>query len=134
MDNHTASQRPSAGRDVAPAILDGLRSKCPSCHKGSMFGKWLKVQDECANCGEELHHHRADDFPPYLVIVIVSHIVITLVMVVEAQTDWSTWMHLALFGPLTIILSLVLLQPIKGGVVGLQWALGMHGFDGTGSE
>src|SRR6478735_746935 len=31
--------------------------------------------------------------------------------------------------PLTLVLSLALLQPVKGAVVGLQWALRMHGFD-----
>jgi len=32
--------------------------------------------------------------------------------------------------PLTIVLSVALLQPVKGAVIGLQWALYMHGFGG----
>jgi len=40
------------------------------------------------------------------------------------------WQHLAIWVPLTIIGSIVLLQPVKGAVVGLQWALHMHGFGG----
>ena len=99
-----------------------------------MFGKFLKVNDECSNCGTELHHQRADDFPPYLVIFIVGHIIITLVMIVEAKSDWSTFQHLAVWAPLTIALSLALLQPLKGAVVGLQWALGMHGFGGSSEK
>jgi uncharacterized protein (DUF983 family) len=31
--------------------------------------------------------------------------------------------------PLALVLALVLLQPIKGAVVGLQWANRMHGFE-----
>ncbi len=38
------------------------------------------------------------------------------------------WLQLAVYLPLTF-LSLALLQPVKGAVVGLQWALRMHGFD-----
>jgi hypothetical protein len=38
-------------------------------------------------------------------------------------------LHAALWLPLTVLLALVLLPPIKGALVGLQWALLMHGFD-----
>lgn len=38
-------------------------------------------------------------------------------------------MHLALWLPLTLGLSLSLLQPVKGTVVAVQWFLGMHGFE-----
>ena len=41
---------------------------------------------------------------------------------------WPGWVHLAIWVPLTIILALVLLQPFKGAVIGLQWANRMHGF------
>jgi uncharacterized protein (DUF983 family) len=40
-------------------------------------------------------------------------------------------LQLAIYLPLTLIASLALLQPVKGTVVGLQWALRMHGFDET---
>jgi hypothetical protein len=36
--------------------------------------------------------------------------------------------------PLTGILTIGLLQPVKGAIVALQWALRMHGFDGRGEE
>lgn len=121
-------------RKPVPAMLDGLKSRCPNCHEGAMFSGFLKVNDRCPNCGEELHHHRADDFPPYLVIFIVGHIVVTGVMIVEASTDWSMLTQLAIWIPVTIAMSLALLRPLKGLVVGLQWALKMHGFGGEGDE
>jgi uncharacterized protein (DUF983 family) len=37
--------------------------------------------------------------------------------------------HLALWLPLTLGLALGLLQPIKGAIIGWQWAHYMHGFD-----
>jgi uncharacterized protein (DUF983 family) len=47
------------------------------------------------------------------------------------ETDYSppVWLQLAIYLPLTLVLSLALLQPVKGAVVGVQWALRMHGFD-----
>ena len=38
------------------------------------------------------------------------------------------WVHFALTLPLTVLLALVLLQPVKGAIVALQWRIGMHGF------
>jgi uncharacterized protein (DUF983 family) len=65
-------------------------------------------------CGEELHHHRADDFPAYLVIVIVGHLVVPAALFVEQHFAPSYWIHFALWLPLTLALTFGLLQPIKG--------------------
>ena len=93
-----------------------------------MFGAFLKVNDRCDVCGEELHHHRADDFPAYLVIVLVGHIVVPLAMWVEIAYSPAYWLQAAIWLPLIVGLALGLLQPIKGAVVALQWHAGMHGF------
>ena len=116
-------------RDVAQAMWRGFRGRCPACGEARLFGSFLKVNESCSACGEELHHHRADDFPAYLVIVIVGHIVVPLVLAVETHLAPSYWIQLALWLPLTLGLSLALLQPIKGAVVAVQWFLGMHGFE-----
>jgi hypothetical protein len=36
---------------------------------------------------------------------------------------------MALWPAVVIGLGLALLQPVKGAIVGLQWVLGMHGFE-----
>ena len=101
----------------------------PNCGKGHMFRAFLKVADRCDVCGEELHHHRADDFPAYLVIVIVGHLVVPLVLNVEMAYQPAYWVHAVLWIPLTLALALLLIQPVKGAVVALQWRNGMHGFE-----
>jgi uncharacterized protein (DUF983 family) len=107
----------------------GLLGRCPNCGKGHIFRAFLKVADNCEVCGEELCHHRADDFPAYIVIVIVGHIVIPAVLWMETHYAPSYWVHLAMWLPLTIGLSMALMQPVKGAVVALQWFSGMHGFE-----
>jgi uncharacterized protein (DUF983 family) len=111
------------------ALKRGFLGRCPHCGEGKLFRAFLKVADRCEVCGEEFHHHRADDFPAYLVIVIVGHLVVPLVLHTETAYAPPYWVHAALWLPLTIGLSLALLQPVKGAVVALQWAIGMHGFD-----
>jgi uncharacterized protein (DUF983 family) len=116
-------------RKLVPAMARGALCRCPNCGKGRLFDGYLTVRHECAVCGEELYHHRADDAPPYFTILIVGHIIVSLVLAVEIEFAPPLWLHALLWIPLTISLSLALLRPIKGAVVGLQWALYMHGFD-----
>ena len=120
---------PDQPRDVGQAIWRGMLGRCPNCGKGAMFGRYLKVVDACAACGEELHHHRADDAPPYFTMLIVGHIVVGAVLAVEIEWHPALWLHLAVWTPVTIGLSLWLLPRVKGAIVGLQWANRMHGFN-----
>ena len=110
-----------------PRALPGLRP-------GRLFGRFLKVVDRCQACGTELHHHRADDFPPYLVMIIVGHVVVYGILQTETRLEVPLWVHLAVWPALTLVLALALLQPVKGAVVGLQYALGMHGFGAARAE
>jgi uncharacterized protein (DUF983 family) len=111
------------------AVRRGLRGRCPRCGQGKLFGAFLKVNERCAACGEELYHHRADDFPAYVVILIVGHLVVPLVLAVEIAFAPPIWVHLALWFPLILALTIGLLQPVKGAIVAFQWATGMHGFE-----
>jgi uncharacterized protein (DUF983 family) len=126
--------RSTGARPVFSSLLRGAAHKCPACGQGAMFRRYLKVADTCPNCGEVLHHHRADDAPPYFTIVIVGHIVVGLVLAVEMAYRPPLWVHAALWLPLTVILTLVVLPSVKGALIALQWALLMHGFDPDAKE
>lgn len=126
--NSTEGDRP-----LWPALVNGFRCHCPNCGEGKLFRSYLRSVDDCTVCGQEIHHHRADDLPPYLTIFIVGHIVVALFMSIEASYDLSMWTHLAMWVPVTLVLSLALLQPLKGATIGLQWSLRLGGF-GTEDE
>jgi uncharacterized protein (DUF983 family) len=116
-------------RPMWRSLRRGLRGRCPNCGRGKLFRAFLKVADRCPACREALHHHRADDAPAYFVILIVGHVVVPLALVVEVAYSPPYWLHAMLWLPLTIGLAVGLLQPIKGAIVGWQWANYMHGFD-----
>ncbi len=107
------------------ALGRGLLGRCPGCGKTHLFNGYLKVVPECTNCGAPLGLARADDAPPYFTIVIVGHIVIGGMLAVEKAYRPPLWVHAAIWLPLTVVLSLLLLQPIKGATVGLMLKLGM---------
>jgi len=111
------------------AMWRGFIGRCPCCGRGRLFGRFLKVADRCDTCGEEFHHHRADDLPAYLVILLVGHVTVPLVLAIETEYAPPIWLQLALWLPLILASSLALLQPVKGAVVGLQWQAGLHGFE-----
>lgn len=121
-------------RSVWTAMKRGFRGRCPRCGEGKLFRAFLKVDNACSVCGLDFTPHRADDLPAYLVIVIVGHIVVPLALLIETNYSPPVALQLAVYLPLTLVASLVLLQPVKGAVVGMQWALRMHGFDEANPE
>jgi uncharacterized protein (DUF983 family) len=123
-----------AGRPLGRSVKRGMLNRCPNCGTGRLFQAFLKPVNTCAVCGEDFSHHRADDLPAYLVIVVVGHVLLTGYMLTDMVFRVSPWVHLAIWVPLAILAALVTIQPIKGGVIGLQWALRMHGFGGEDNE
>ena len=118
-----------AERSVWKAIGNGIMCRCPNCGKGKLFRSFLKVADTCSNCGEELRYHRADDFPPYIAIFIVGHVLVGYMLHQEMTAPLDPMLYVYTMVPAALILPLIMLPSIKGAVVGLQWANFMHGFD-----
>jgi uncharacterized protein (DUF983 family) len=121
-------------RDVWTAMKRGFRGRCPRCGEGKLFRAFLKVDNNCSVCNLDFTPHRADDLPAYLVIVIVGHLLVPVILWIETDYSPPVWLQLSIYLPFTVIASLLLLQPVKGVVVGMQWALRMHGFDEQNPE
>ena len=124
----TDAQTNIEDRPMKPAIWHGLRRRCPNCGDGAMFEGYLKVTRDCPVCQEELYHHRADDGPAYLTILLVAHILgfAMHIMWVQFRPDPLVMGTILAVG--AVALSLYLLPRLKGMVVGIQWAKRMHGF------
>ena len=118
-------------RDLGLAVRRGFIGRCPNCGNGRMFRAYLKVVDSCPVCGEDLHHQRADDAPPYITMLVVGHIVVAGVLGAEEAWPHSPlWLGAIVWIWLTFVLSLLILPRVKGALVGYQWAMRMHGFGG----
>lgn len=115
-------------RSLGNAVLNGLKCKCPNCGEGKIYGSYIKVKHSCDICGLELHHQRADDAPPYFTMLIVLHVVVSGILTVEKMYSPENWIQLVIWMPTATLLSFLLLPPIKGALIGLQWAKEMHGF------
>lgn len=115
-------------RSPGQAMWRGALCKCPHCGRGRLFRAYLKVADQCNSCGELLNQHRADDFPPYIAITIVGHIIVFLMLHLDMTYHVQPITYVVSMIPLAIILPLAILPSTKGAIVGLQWANYMYGF------
>lgn len=118
----------TSNRPMRPAMLRGWRRRCPSCGAGPMLRGYLKVRDTCPVCQEELYHHRADDGPAYLTILIVGHVMAPVMLWVFTTFRPQPLILATVFSIGCVALSLYLLPRLKGAMVGFQWARRMHGF------
>lgn len=117
---------------LKPAVLNGLRGRCPNCGKGPLFRSYLKLNDTCPVCDEELFHARADDGPAYLTILIVGHLMAPLILIFYTTFRPEPLVTASIFSVGTVALSLYLLPRLKGMIVAFQWAKRMHGFADAG--
>ncbi len=120
-----------AERPLWPALRRGFRCKCPNCGSGPVLRGYLKVNDTCPVCREELHHHRADDGPAYLTILLVGHLMAPLMLTVFTVWRPEPLVLFTIFAVGCVGLSLYLLPRLKGAIVAFQWARRLGGFGFT---
>jgi len=133
-DNKNIALPDTDERPVKPALLRGWKMLCPQCGTGPMMDGFLKVRDTCEVCSEDLHHHRADDGPAYVTILICGHILAPFLLIVFEAFRPDPLLMVVGFSIVFVAMALFLLPRIKGAFVGLQWAKRMHGFVATTSE
>ncbi|MEK9723863.1 MAG: DUF983 domain-containing protein [Rhodospirillaceae bacterium] len=120
--------------DQPTALLRGILGRCPNCGTAPLFRAYLKQVDACAACATRFGHIRADDFPPYLTILVVGHIVVPSAVLSVEYLTVSTAQLLAIFLPLTAVLMVVFLPRLKGLILALMWTLGLTGAETQGVE
>ncbi|MCH2166024.1 MAG: DUF983 domain-containing protein [Marinovum sp.] len=128
MTTQDTATAPATDRDVRRAMWRGWRGRCPKCGEGAMMRGYLTVAPQCPVCQEELHHHRADDGPAWLTMLIVGHIMAPLLHIGFVQFRPEPMVLASVFMVGSVALALYLLPRLKGMIVGFQWAKGMGGF------
>ncbi|HEY8572935.1 DUF983 domain-containing protein [Phenylobacterium sp.] len=110
---------------LAPSVFRGAKGRCPACGSGKLFWKYLKVEARCESCDEDLARYPADDGPAYLTILLVGHLVVAPLLFFPIVWEASPYATLpAILIPLALI-TLWLLSRVKGGWIGLMYALGV---------
>lgn len=108
----------SSAVDPASAAMAG---RCPKCGEGRLFNGFVALNERCSNCGLSYKFADSGDGPAVFVILLAGFLVIALMFWVESRYEPPIWVHLVIFMPLTLIVCLGMLRPLKGLMIGLQY-------------
>ncbi len=101
--------------------------RCPNCGVGKLFASYLKPVGHCSASGEPYGHIRSDDAAPWLTILVVGHISVSIILETEIHADWPMWVSMTVWPLLVCALTLVLLPRLKGMLIGILWFTGAPG-------
>ena len=121
---------PDLPHGVMAAMRRGFAGRCPRCNGARLFAAFLKPVEHCPLCAQDWTLHAADDFPPYVSIIVTGHVMAPVMIVLGSMTSLSTTFTVAIALVLAVTMLMSLLQPAKGAIIALQWWLGMQGFAG----
>ncbi len=107
--------------DEPSPILTGLRGRCPHCGQGKLFQGFLTLAPSCTACGLDYAFADSGDGPAAFVTLIAGALVVGLALWTEVTYEPPIWVYIVLFLPLTVILCLGTLRPLKGVLIALQY-------------
>ena len=107
----------------------GFLGACPACGKGQLYWRYLKVNGRCEACDTDLARYPADDGPAYLTILVIGHLVVAPMLVFSIVWRSNPAIALPIILTALAILTLAVLPRIKGGWIGLMYALGVKDTD-----
>jgi uncharacterized protein (DUF983 family) len=111
-----------------PALVRDAKGKCPRCGEAALFRTWLKPVEASGHCRQDLSIQQADDFPAYIGIFVVGHLLAPVVIAMIGTFHVSAWLTLAINLPVAVVMLLAMLQPVKGAVIAFLWWHGMGAF------
>ena len=106
---------------LASTLAAGLAGRCPACGRGKLFSGYLTLAPRCNVCGLDYGFAEAGDGPAVFVILVTGFIVVGAALFVEMAYAPPYWLHALIWGPLAILLPLLLLRSFKGVLIALQY-------------
>jgi uncharacterized protein (DUF983 family) len=108
--------------DRGPLSL-GWHCKCPKCGTGDLYkpGLTLDLRDRCETCGLDLSKNDSADGPAVFLIFILGFSLVPMALVLDAWVQLPVWVHLLIFTPLALGITVGMLRPLKAYIIALQY-------------
>lgn len=108
-------------RETPSSLEGGLRGCCPRCGEGKLFAGFIDLAPKCESCGLDYGFADSGDGPAVFIMMIAGFLIVGLVLWVEYTWSPPYWVHIVLWLPLTLILTLGLIRPLKSWLVAQQY-------------
>lgn len=99
----------------------GLAGRCPRCGKGRLFNGFITLADACEQCQLDYGFADAGDGPAVFVTLLGGFVLLGLALFVQMTYAPPVWLLMTIFAPLTLIVSIGMLRPLKGLLIALQY-------------
>lgn len=118
----SSSQNVSSSQFPEQTIMStGLRCKCPRCGEGKLYQSMLKPVDNCSVCGLDMSFAENGDGPAVLVILLLGGVITGLALILQYAIDPPIWVHILVWTPVTILLSIASLKVMKSIMIAAQY-------------
>lgn len=119
-DLKTDKERQSA---LLPAAFFGT---CPRCDARTIFGPVLRsnpasFNEKCNHCDLDYSSFNVGDGPAAFLTFFMGGLIVTLALTLELSLYPPFWVHVILWVPLTIILTILSLRIAKGALLILEY-------------
>jgi len=114
---------------LASSVFRGLKGRCPACGEGRLFWRYLKVSSHCPKCDHDLAAYPADDGPAYVTILLVGHLIVAPLLIFPIVWRAPAVYSVPIIVGALAVFTLLALSRIKGGWIGLMYALGVKSQD-----
>jgi uncharacterized protein (DUF983 family) len=94
---------------------------CPRCGSATLFATFLRFAPRCRACGLDFSAFNVGDGPAAFLTLIVGTIVTILAIAVELAFAPPLWVHLLLWLPLTLALTIGSLRIAKAALLALEF-------------
>ena len=103
------------------AVSTGLAGRCPRCGDGRMFSGFPNLAPACDSCGLDYGFADSGDGPAVFVTLIAGFLVLGVALAVDIAYEPPLWVYVVIFAPVTILVCLGLLRPLKGLLIASQY-------------
>jgi len=86
-----------------------------------MFAGFLTLRETCEVCGLDYSFADSGDGPAVLVTLLAGFVVLGIALAVDVAYEPPLWVYVVVFVPLTIVVCLGMLRPLKGFLVASQY-------------
>lgn len=108
-------------RPLRAHLLSGFLGRCPKCAKGRIFEKGLSIRSQCPVCELNLSGHESGDGPAVAATFFLGALALAIALWIEFVYRPPLWVHAAAAVPVVVIGAFLMLRPLKGMLIAMQY-------------